>query len=252
MVDYAYGIRLDSEGSATAIGTAADNVRIIPEVAGGIRGRPTTIANRHGQTAPTRSFIDSYDFIVEVTLAYAVPETGTTVYTNRSTVLKRFLHHLERVWLTRTAPYQGTVEIPIMVTRPIRTGNPRHRLMIPCRALDPFWRDTSVTFSAVNPVSGVTVGGDAPIADGVFVFSGYNGAALLTHTTSGDTITVNTDTTANAVTVDLGAGTVKQSAAHVDGVATMAEPWGIELQPGSNTFTLSNGTATFTGRDKWL
>jgi hypothetical protein len=248
MVDYAYGIRLDSEGSTTAIGSAADNVRILPEVSGNVRARPTIVANRHGQRAPTRAFIDSYDFVVEVTLA----GEDTTVYTNRSTVLKRFLHHLERVWLTRTAPYQGTVEIPIIVTRPVRTGNPRQRLMIPCRALDPFWRDTSVTFNAVNPVSGVTVGGDAPIGDGVFVFSGFNGSTVLTHTTSGDTSTVNTDTTVNAVTVDVGLGTVKQLGAHVDSVMTAAEPWLIELQPGANAFTLSNGSVTFTGRDKWL
>jgi len=250
--DYAYGLRLDSEGSATAFGAAAGNVRILPEVAGAGRANPSTIANRHGSVQESRLFIDSYDFVVEITLSYGTPELPANVYENRSTILERFNNPYEKKWLTRTAPHQGTVEQLITVLRPIRTGNPRHRLMIPCRALEPFWRDTSVTHNAVNPVSGITVGGDAPIADGVFVFTGGTNQAL-THTTSGETITL-TGSSTPAITVDLSgpAITVQQSAANVDSVVTGSAPEMIELRPGSNAFTLSGGgSVSFTGRDKW-
>ncbi len=82
-----------------------------------------------------------------------------------------------------------------------------------------------------------------------------NGVQRLTNTTTGDWIELNTDTTTNAVTVDLSgdAVTVTQSGSDVDSVMTAVNPWLIELQPGSNSFTLSGtGSATFTGRDKWL
>jgi len=253
MADYAYGVRLNSEGGTTAFGASAENVRILPEVAPGLRGQPTTIANRHGQTLAGRTFYDSYDFVLELTLATDNLDTGTVVYTARSAMLKRLTNPYERVWLTRTAPYQGIVELPILVRRPIQTGNPRQRLMVPCRALAPFWRSTTVTFSAVNPVSGVTVGGDAPIGDGVFVFSGGTDQ-VLTHTTSGDTMTIAGSSTP-AVTVDQSgdAITVKVSAAHADAKMSASEPWGIELRPGANAFTLSGGgTVTFTGRNQWL
>lgn len=251
--DYLYGIRLDSEGSGTAIGANADNVRILPEQHAPQRGRPSTIANRHGQTSVAREFFSSFDFVLEVLLSYGTPELPENFYANRSNVLERIMHHLEQVWLQRTAPDQGAVEIPIKVMRPPRSGTPRHRLTIPCRALDPFWRDQAVTFSAVNPALGVTVGGDAPIGDAVLVVSGGTGVQRLTHDNSTDYIELDFTTTP-AVTIDLGARTVKQSGGHVDNAVTdQKEPWGIELQPGANPFTVAGtGTWTLTARDKWF
>lgn len=251
--DYLYGIRLDSEGSGTAFGTDAQNVRILPEQHPALRGRPSVIANRHGSVSVARDFFGSYDFVLEVLVSYGTPETAANFYDRRSGVLERIMHHLETVWLQRTAPDQGTVEIPIKVLRSPRGGNPRHRLMIPCRTLDPFWRDQAVTHSAVNPASGVTVNGDAPIGDSVLVVSGGTGVQRLTHDDSGDYIELNFTTTP-AVTIDLGAGTVKQSGAHIDNAVTdQKEPWGIELQPGTNPHTVTGtGAWTLTARDKWL
>ena len=251
--DYAYGVRLDSEGSGTAFGTDVDDARIPNETGPPFRVRPVVISNRHGEATPDRLFYASYDFIFEVTLAYGTPNLPATVYSNKSSVTSRLLHHLETVWLQRTAPHQGDVEIPILIRRPPRSGNPPHRFRFSCRTKSPFWRDQALTHNAVNPVSGVTNGGDAPIADGVFVLSGGTNQ-VLTHTATGSTITIVGSSTP-AVTIDQSgtAITVKQSGSHADGLAQMGDPWGIELQPGSNAFTLTGGgSATFSGRDKWL
>ena len=257
--DFDYSVRLDSGSHQDLVALGyARSVRILPELSAGLRGRPSVIANAHGERMESRTFYGSFDFIMQVDIStgpkppvHADGEPGH-IFENRSDILTLFSHHLERVWVGRTAPHQGDVEIPIAVLRPPRTANPRQRLLINCRALDPLWRDQAVTFNAVNPVSGVTVGGDAPIGDGSFAFSGTNGVQRLTHTTSGDWIELDADTTVTPIIVDAAVGTVTQGGSPVAGM-TALRPWLIELQPGSNAFTLSGGgSCTFTGRDKWL
>ncbi len=252
--DYAYGIRFDSEGSPTALSTATTNVRILPEVFAAQHAKPTRRANRHGTDLASRTFYDSFAFVLQVDLDYGVPEDADTVYANLGTVLARANHNFEKVWLTRTAPDQGDVEIPIIVNRSPKTSNPRHRLRIPCFALDPFWRDRAVTHSAVDPTSGVTNGGSAPIADSVLVFSGAAATATLAHTTrpGNPGITIATDTTVNAVTVDCDDASVQQLGAPVDGIMTADLPELLELLSGANTFTVSSGAVALTARDKWL
>ena len=254
--NYQYGIRLDSEGSPTALAPVSTFVRILPEVFAKQRARPSVVANAHGSVLASRTFYDSFNFVLQIDADYGVPESAATVYDNIATILGRVGHNLERVWLTRTAPTQGAVEIPFVVLREPRTSNPRHRLAIPCRALEPFWRDQAVTFAAVNPVSGVTTTGSGVIPDAVLVFSGAATAATLTHTNTGDTITITADTTVNAVTVDCGVRTVKQLGAHADALLTdtaTSKPWFIELiRNALNSFTVSSGSVTLTARDRWL
>ena len=254
--DYAYGIRLDSEGSPTALAAIATNVRILPEVFAAQRAKPSRQANRHGTVLASRTFYESFSFVLQVDLDYGIPEDPDTVYANLSTLLSRANHNLERVWLTRTAPDYGDVEIPFVIVRSPQTSNPRHRVRLACMALDPFWRDRAVTFSAVDPTAGVTTTGSAPIPDAVLVFSGAATAATLTHTPTGDTVTITADTTVNAVTVDCGARTVKQSGAFADAVLTdtpTSRPWFIELLAGqANAFTVSSGSVALTARDRWL
>jgi hypothetical protein len=252
--DYAYGIRLDSEGSPTALSTATTNVRILPEVYAAQRAKPSRQANRHGTVLEARTFYDSFSFILQVDLDYGNPEDPDTVYANLATVLARANHNLERVWLTRTAPDQGDVEIPIVIRRPPQTSNPRHRLRIPCFALDPFWRDRAVTHSAVDPTSGVTNGGSAPIGDAVLVFSGAGTTATLAHTTrpGNPGITIATDTTVNAVTVDCEDRSVSQLGSPVDGIMNADLPELLELVAGANAFTVSSGAVALTARDKWF
>ncbi len=254
--DYQYGIRLDSEGSPTALATVSTMVRILPEVYAKQRARPSVVANTHGSIMESRTFYDSFNFILQVDADYGTPDSPTTVYANIATLLGRANDHLQRVWLTRTAPDQGAVEIPFIVLREPRTSNPRHRIQIPCRALEPFWRDQAVTFAAVDPTAGVTTLGSAPIPDAVLVFSGAGTAAVLTHTDTGDTITITGDTTVNAVTVDCGARTIKQLGAHADALLTntpTSRPWFIELlRDQLNNFTVSSGAVTLTARDRWL
>lgn len=252
--DYAYGLRFDSEGSPTALAAVATNVRILPEVYAPQRAKPSRVANRHGSVLEARTFFDSFSFVLQVDADYGVPEDADTVYANVATILKRANHNLERVWLTRTAPDQGAVEIPIVIVRPPQTSNPRHRIRIPCFALDPFWRDRAITHSAVNPVSGVTNGGSAPIGDAVLVFSGAAVTATLAHTTRPGSpgITIATNTTVNAVTVDTKDGSVQQLGAPVDGVMTADLPELLELVAGANAFTVSSGAVALTARDKWF
>ncbi len=253
--DYAYGIRLDSEGSPTLLSAISTNVRILPEVSAKQRARPSVVANRDGSVLASPTFYDSFNFVLQVDLDYGTPEDPDTVYSNLSTLLQRINHYGERVWLTRTAPDYGDIEIPIVVLREPKTSNPRHRILVPCRALDPFWRDRAVTFAAVNPVAGVTTGGSAPISDAVLVFSGAAASAVLAHTSSPDSdeITITANTTVNAVTVDVADGSVIQSGSPADGVMTADKPWLLRLLPDqANTFTLSSGSCTLTARDKWL
>ena len=254
--NYDYGIRLDSEGSPTALAPISTMVRILPEVFAKQRARPSVVANAHGSVLASRTFYDSFNFVLQIDADYGTPELPATVYDNIATILSRINHNLERVWLTRTAPSQGAVEIPIVVLREPRTGNPRHRLMIPLRSLEPFWRDQAVTFSAVDPTAGVTTTGSGPIPDAVLVFSGAGTAATLTHTDTGDTVTITADTTVNAVTVDCGVRTVKQLGAHADALLTdtaTSQPWFIELLAGQlNSFTVSSGTVALTARDRFL
>lgn len=252
--DYAYGIRLDSEGSPTALSTESTNVRILPEVFAAQRAEPSRQANRHGTRLESRTFYDSFSFILQVDLDYGTPETPATVYANLATVLARANHNFERTWLTRTAPDQGDVEIPFVIRRTPQTSNPRHRLRIPCFALDPFWRDRAVTHSAVDPTAGVTNGGSAPIGDSVLVFSGAAATATLAHTTRPNNpgITIATDTTVNAVTVDCDDASVTQSGSPVDGIMTADLPELLELLSGANAFTISSGAVALTARDKWL
>ena len=252
--DYAYGIRLDSEGSPTALSTVATNVRIMPEVYAPQRARPSRQANRHGSVLESRTFFDSFSFVLQVDADYDVPEDAATVYANVATILRRANHNLERVWLTRTAPEQSDVEIPVVVTRPPQTSNPRHRLRIPFRTLDPFWRDRAETFAAVDPTSGVTTGGSAPIGDAVLAFSGEPTSATLTHTTTGDSITIAADSQTNDVIVDCADRSVIRAGVPLDGVMTADKPWLIELLAAQlNSFTLSgSGAVTLTARDKWF
>lgn len=257
--DFNYTVRTDTGSHQNLVDLGyATNVRIPAETSPGQRARPSVIANAHGERLESRTFFGSYDFVLQVDLSYG-PVTPTHadgspghVYENRSAVNALLLGHTERVWLGRTAPHQGAVEIPVIIQRVPRTGTPRHRVVFTCHALEPFWRDQSVTFSAVNPVSGVTVGGDAPLADGQFSFSGTNGVQRLTQSATGDWIELDADTTSTAIIVDAGTGTVTQGGTPVAGM-TAKKPWLIELFPGLNNFGLTGGgAATFTGRDKWL
>ena len=250
--NYAYGLRLDSEGSPTALAAVATNVRILPEVFAPQRAKPSKVANRHGRVLEARTFHDSFSFVLQIDLDYGTPETPATVYANLATVMQRANHNLEPVWLTRTAPDQGAVEIPFVILRAPQTSNPRHRLRIPCFALDPFWRDQAVTHSAVDPTAGVTNGGSAPIGDAVLVFSGAAVAATLAHTTRPGSpgITITANTTVNAVTVDCEDRSVVQSGSPADGVMTADLPELLELVSGANAFTVSSGSVTLTARDK--
>ena len=253
--DYAYGLRLDSEGSATLISTWAEMTRITPEASPNLRIRPTVIANLHGDAMADRAFYNNYDFSMEIQLSYGTPETTTKIYENRSEVLQRMTDHTQKVWIERDTTYQGVVEIPIRTLRGPRTTDPDHRLAFICRTVEPFWRDVAVTHSAVNPVSGVTNGGDAPIHDAVLAFSGQNGVQRLTDTTTGEYVELDADTTSNDIIVDIGARTIKQSGADVDDIANFdsADPWWMEVVRGANAFTLSGGGAVaLTARDKWL
>lgn len=252
---YAYGLRLDSEGSATLMSTWAEMVRITPETSPNLRISPTVIANLHGDIMAERAFYNNYDFNMEIQLSYGTPETTTKVYENRSEVLQRMTDHTQRVWIERDTTYQGVVEIPIRTLRGPRTTDPDHRLGFICRTVEPFWRDASVTHSAVNPVSGVTNGGDAPIHDAVVEFSGHNGVQRLTNTTTGEYIEVDTDTSVEICVVDIGARTIKKVGLDVDDQVSFesADPWWMEVVRGANSFTLSGGgSATLTARDKWL
>lgn len=119
------------------------------------------------------------------------------------------------------------------------------------KVLDGYFYDLADTVTALTSAGGtVTTGGDATTRRLTLTFSGKNGAAKLTNTTTGQWVQVNADTTATpiVVTVDAGPGaggmTATQGGANMLGALTSADEEWMSLAPGDNVFTLSAGACS--------
>lgn len=257
--DYDYTVRVGS-GSHTALSTWCDTVRILPETSSGHRSRNHVIPTQHGVTTTSRKWFGSRTLYLEVFLSYGpTPATHSDgsaghVYENRSEVLSLLSAHTDTVWLGRTAPHQGDVEIPIEVVRPVSTSRPRHKLVFQVQTLDAFWRDQSQSTDLLLPTSdSLVVGGDAPVGDVIYEFGSSFSAAQFDHTdTDGGSFNC-TNANGGTITIDCGERTTLQGGSAADDHVTTTKAWWDELQPGTNNFDLPTGsTLTVKWYNKWL
>jgi hypothetical protein len=172
------------------------------------------------------------------------------VYEGRSEILK-LLKHTEKTWIQRTAPHQGSVEIPVIIGSEVTGSRPRNRILLPCTTLDPFWRET-VQRTAVNPIATITLGGDSPVSDAVYTFTGGT-TPKLTHDDTGDFIQVDSPG-ATPIVVDLLQGIITQGGTPVPGkLLDSNRQYLMELLPGVNNMSLTGaGSVAVDLYEKWF
>lgn len=157
----------------------------------------------------------------------------------------------ELVSIRQTAPDWGTVQVNGWQTTDITPSQQRNVFLVTMRCPDPFWTATSQSNqSAASPI---TVAGNAPITDPIIQFTGTTTDAKLTHTASASYIQIDGALPAGGVQVDVGAGTCTRISGGTDysNYLTVADEWWMELDPGSNSFTVSGGTITVYWYNKW-
>jgi len=245
MADFVYSVRVEG-GAAVSLAPWTSMTRILPEVSAALRGsRGQAVAFDERDPATADRSYANFSFSFEAQTARG-EDAG--VFEDRSEILSLFGQQGSRLYLVRTAPFQGTVEIPFAVLSTPTTTSPRQRLAFILQTLEPFWRGTEVT--GVNPVSGITPAGDAPVRDPIITLSaGTN--QVLTNTLWGETITID-GSTATPIIIDCAARTILQGGSPANDVVAFSHPRWMQLLQGINTFTLGGGgTASMDYYPKW-
>jgi len=220
--------------------------RIHPEASAPLRGRGGQIvAYDEREAADPDSSYANFDFNFEI---QTLRTEDAGVFEDRSEILKLLGQQGTKLYLVRTAPFQGTVEIPVTVLSAPTTTDPRNRISVVLHTLEPFWRGTEVT--GANPVSTITPAGDAPSRDPIVTLSaGTN--QVLTNTLWGQAITI-TGSTGTPIVIDVGERTVLQGGSPAAALTEFSHPRWMQLLQGSNTFTLTGGgTASIDYFPKW-
>lgn len=202
---------------------------------------------RHGEVFDQRGFYNARLLPLRIGIVPAAPDGShdyaTTspeeyVQDNIDDVLG-LLHSLGDLTVTRTMPDASvrTIQGRVINAVPVEKGVGKigRILNVLLRCGYPFWEQTGQqsqlgqtgAFSAAND-------GNAPINNMVVVF---NVAGTLTHDASGDWISC----TEAGVTVDVGARTVKNGAVFKDSTFDYRDAWWLQMEPGSNGFTVSGG-----------
>lgn len=96
-----------------------------------------------------------------------------------------------------------------------------YNAVIILRCFRPFWQSEELFSAVINGTDPIVVGGNGRVTNMTLLFSAD---AVLTHVPSGDTVEIDGST--SAVTVDVGAGTVVQSAVAADNLLIASnDPW---------------------------
>lgn len=122
------------------------------------------------------------------------------------------------------------------------------RMSVPLRSDTPYWRQGGT--ESTDTLSGsdtLTNAGNARLYDGVLVFPSTG--ATIASTALGWSAT--TAATSAAVTVDLGARTVKRGGTDVDGLLTLTNGVWPFFEPGANAVTVTGSAITATWRTPW-
>ncbi len=213
----------------------------------GKRLQETVYGYRHGAQMDDRGFYNSRDIGLQISVHPLLPAGGDSGLIDaaehiQSNVddLMGALHNVNDTLLLSRAMPDGTTRTlevyPVQawaIAKGIGVVGRRFGLML--RAPYPFWEQTGQQ-SENGETGGFTAAndGNAPIGNMVITF---NTAGTLTHDASGDFITV----IENGLIVDVGARTVKLGSVHKDNKLTVNRAWWLQMEPGSNAFTVSGG-----------
>ncbi len=211
----------------------------------GKRLQETVYGYRHGAQMDDRGFYKARDIALSISVHPFLPAGGGSddpaehIQSNVDDLLGA-LHNVSDTLLLSRAMPDGSVRTldvyPVQTFAMSKgTGPVGRQFGLLLRAPYPFWQQTGQqsqngetgSFTADND-------GNAPIGNMVVAF---NTAGTLTHDASGDFITV----TESGLIVDMGARTVKAGSVHKDNKLTVNRAWWLQMEPGSNAFTVSGG-----------
>jgi hypothetical protein len=222
------------------------------------RGESVEVANRHGITVNSRRFANSRSLQIPMVVLPYNPSTGAQtlppeehLQENIETLLGIFYGSHSLIGITRTMPdlTVRTIQGEVVQAIPIQGGGGRVReLVLQLDCPYPFWHGAAISDLGNSGTFTVTNGGNAPVGDAVFTFSGI---ATLTHDDTGDEFSITAG--ANTI-VDAGERTIQRASVDVDGDFELGTTgYWIELLPGVNNFTLTGaGTVDVVGFDGWL
>ncbi len=240
-------------GTLVTLDTYADMIRLLSEFVVGRRGSNPTVAYKHGVEANPRKFFESMNLLLETKLRYTNASGGVThtdgraghVFENRSE-LGRLLGGVQGklVTLQRIVPHWGTVQIDVELLSEAQPSQQQHVFLWPLHAPRPFWRSTTQRTNLALG-SGVTVNGNAPIDDFILRIVGGTDVTV-THNGSGAKISVEGATPAGGIEIDMLTGTTTRITGGTDYSANVepSQPWWMELDPGSNAFTVTGTPST--------
>ena len=221
--------------NGTDIEQYAAAIRILPELFATDRGNNFVLPGIDGEYEAFDKDTGSVDFVLETFLGF------TTFYDDKEAISTLLFDKTQTVFLGRTVPLAVPVDVEIAV-RPIGvgttgSGSDRFRVRWPLRAVSPFWREQTQRTS-VNPISSITIDGDAHVADAVYTFTGGT-TPVLTNNTNGDVITLTDSPGASDVIVDVGARTIKRAGADWDANFEPNKQRWMRLEPGVNSMSLT-------------
>ncbi len=213
----------------------------------GKRLQETVYGYRHGSQMDDRGFYNSRDIGLQISVHPLLPAGGDSglidaaehIQSNVDDLMGALHSVNDTLLLSRDMPdgTTRTLEVYPVQAWAIKSGigavGRQFGLML--RAPYPFWEQT-VQQSQNGETGAFTADndGNAPIGNMVVTF---NTAGTLTHDVSGDFITVTED----GLIVDVGARTVKLGSVHKDNKLTVNRAWWLQMEPGSNAFTVSGG-----------
>lgn len=258
---WTYTYKMGDPGSTgTPLSDFCYDVRITSEAALGFRGRNPVQSYQHGEFSSPRKFHPAANLLLETFLRYTSSTGGVThtdgrpghVYQNFGSVKKLVIGKqgaLARLF--RTAPEEGAVYRDVELVAEGRPTQANHIIGWPLRAPFPFWVGTS---STGNSPPTLTNAGTAPVGDAVIDFTGTATAPRLTHDDTTDYIEITGALPAGGVRIDVGARTcvkITGGADYSDNLVVNT-PWWLELDPGANAVTVTQGSGTPTVSVDWV
>jgi hypothetical protein len=242
MANWDYAWQVDGQ----ALSDYCVMVRLPSEFAMPRRGQHVEIPFHHGNRRPSGLHLAGGQFGLETTIRMTNPSGAIThpdgaaghAYENFGKLKELFTGKGgASPLLRRTAPHQGTVEIPVDLLSQVQSSQNRFTFLWLLSAADPFWSSTSVV-NETGPGS-FSVGGDAPVNDMIITFNagGTVGLSGSLHALTGT----------SGMVVDVGARKVTTGS---EADLVPATPEWMEFYPGSVTLTGVSVNVDF--YEKWL
>lgn len=258
--DYAYQAKV-AGGGFVNLSNYCDNVRIVDEGMGGLRGTNTIIPYLQGARAIGHKFAAESTLLLEVVPRYTDSSGGITdpdgaaghVYENLSNLKLLFTPNPQGLsTLRRDTPNFGITDIEVEPLAPVRISQAHFIFLFSLNCPHPFWHSSSQNSqSAASPI---TIGGDGPVDDHWIEFVGGTDASL-THDDTGAQISLSGATPAGGIRVYVGEGRAEYITGGADATSLVSanRSYWMELQAGaSNSFTVGGGTtATVKWYDHW-